>query len=42
MPYTSYIFYVALITTHGEGLLSDPIVRTTLEGRTCYIFNLLN
>eukprot|EP00102_Acyrthosiphon_pisum_P024183 XP_016661393.1 PREDICTED: phosphatidylinositol phosphatase PTPRQ isoform X2 [Acyrthosiphon pisum] len=30
--YTTYMVTIALITTHGEGLHSDPLLNTTLEG----------
>ncbi|XP_050425934.1 cytokine receptor-like isoform X2 [Adelges cooleyi] len=31
-PYTTYMVMIALITKHGEGLHSDPLLNTTLEG----------
>ncbi|VVC42350.1 Fibronectin type III,Immunoglobulin-like fold [Cinara cedri] len=31
-PYTTYKLTIALITKHGEGLQSDPMLNTTLEG----------
>lgn len=31
-PYTTYMVTIALITKHGEGLHSDPLLNTTLEG----------
>lgn len=31
-PYTTYKVTIALITKHGEGLHSDPLLNTTLEG----------
>lgn len=30
--YTTYMVTIALITKHGEGLHSDPLLNTTLEG----------
>lgn len=33
-PYTTYMVAIALITKHGEGLHSDPLLNTTLEGGT--------
>lgn len=44
--YTTYMVTIALITKHGEGLHSDPLLNTTLEGgitlRFYYIgFNLI-
>lgn len=30
-PYTTYMVTIALITKHGEGLRSDPLLNTTLE-----------
>lgn len=33
-PYTTYMVTIALITKHGEGLHSDPLLNTTLEGGT--------
>lgn len=31
-PYTTYMVKIALITKHGEGLHSDPLLNTTMEG----------
>lgn len=31
-PYTTYMVTIALVTKHGEGLHSDPLLNTTLEG----------
>lgn len=36
--YTTYMVTVALITKHGEGLHSNPLLNTTLEGGILYIF----
>lgn len=36
--YTTYMVTIALITKHGEGLHSDPLLNTTLEGGMQYIF----
>lgn len=35
-PYTTYKVTIALITKHGEGLHSDPLLNTTLEGGLCF------
>lgn len=35
-PYTTYMVTIALITKHGEGLHSDPLLNTTLEGGINY------
>lgn len=35
-PYTTYMVTIALITKHGEGLHSDPLLNTTLEGGILY------
>lgn len=34
-PYTTYKVTIALITKHGEGLHSDPLLNTTYEGGLC-------
>jgi len=34
-PYTTYMVSIALITKHGVGLHSDPLLNTTLEGGPC-------
>lgn len=31
--YTTYMVKIALITKHGVGLYSDPLLNTTMEGR---------
>lgn len=36
--YTTYMVTIALITKHGEGLHSNPLLNTTLEGGIQYIF----
>lgn len=34
-PYSTYMVTIALITKHGDGLHSDPLLKTTMEGGTC-------
>lgn len=34
-PYTTYMVTVALVTSIGEGIPSDPLFKTTLEGGRC-------
>lgn len=34
-PYTTYMITVALVTSIGEGMPSDPLFKTTLEGGKC-------
>lgn len=36
--YTTYMVTIALITKHGEGLHSDPLLNTTLEGGIMFRF----